>query len=56
MSIDELKAWLADGDTTQPVEKAWTQSASPTAGITAYGNSGEPAKKKRKRVRLLPAP
>jgi hypothetical protein len=55
MTVAEFKAWLKDGDTTVPVAKLakdFTQSASPTSGITAYRNSD---RRKRKKVRLLPS-
>lgn len=39
------------GASLRPLVKEFTQSASPTSGLTAYGNTG----KKRRRVRLRPA-
>lgn len=51
LPMADFKAWLRDGDTCAPLAKGFTQSASPTSGITAYGSM--PSKGKRK-VRLLP--
>lgn len=59
LSLAEFKAWLRDGDTTvqlgkllrASLAKEFTQSASATSGITAYGST--PRKGKRK-VRLVP--
>lgn len=49
-----LKARPAEPPATslRPLVKEFTQSASPTSGLTAYGNTG----KKKRRVRLKSEP
>lgn len=66
MSLPTFKDWLRDADTTAPaarkivalglLRKEFTQSSSATSGITAYGNTGDGGRRKRRRALYLDAP